>query len=214
MLRPHANRNVRPPLTSSPAPVSMFSLPSRARSRGYLPRRGRYLITLGPVAIAPVALYRALEFPIATVPPAAILATQGSLLPPRCRAASRARPPRDRPRRSDSARRPASTVLLLHGSGPRAPWPRPRQRTPRQSHAHPKARRLRRRGRTLAPSPSTAVDVHLRPRWRRRARAPHPVTGDAAVVLPGRACLSPGGHLCLPRPRLQGRILRSPFPSL
>ena len=88
----HALENTRPPPTSSYASVAVLGLPSRARSRGPLPRRVR-----PPVTLVSATLFLAVEVPIAAVPPATILPTRGSSLSPRRRAEGRARPPRDRP---------------------------------------------------------------------------------------------------------------------
>ena len=218
MLRPHAPGNGRPPLTSAPARRLW-----RARSRGSLPRR-----FAPPPCSSPSGSLSHWNFP-SRLCPATILPTRGSSLSPRRRAAGRARPPRDRsPRCGDRARR----------QGDRPPRPRlfasAACNSPQRRLARTPASSVARDPATISrPSSAVAVagtDAHSRPTGRGRRSLSAPLAAacprtlsccgrrgynvSTAAVLPGRASWTPGGHLCLSRPRLQGRTLRSPFPVL
>jgi len=220
MLRPHAPENVRPP-TSAPAPVTVL---------GLLSCRALAPAALFPDAFAPPLRsspsYSPSPWNFPSQPcPATILPTRGSSLSPRRCAAGRARPPRDRP--------PA--VATARGDRP----PRPRsfasaacvglRRWPPRTSAASVARDPAAISRPSTAAAVAGTDTHSRPAGRVRRPPAAPLAAarprtlfcrgrrgcsvSTAAVLPGRASWSSGGHLRLPRPRLQGRTLRSAFPA-
>ena len=185
---------------------------SRARSRGSLPRRVRSPAALVPFVIS-LSHWKLLLRPC----PVTTLPTQGSSLSPRRRAAGRARLPRDRPPAVATARgnRPPQPHSFASAASD-DPRQRP-ARTPSASTAHDPASISR-------PSTAMAVavagtDTDSRSAGRGLLLPAAPLAAarartlsccgqcgcgvSTAVVLPGRASWSPGGH-----PRLRGHVCR------
>ena len=198
------NRNVCPALTLAPAPVATLGLLS---CRALAPTSLFPDAFASPSRSSPLCSLLPWNFPLRLCP-AAILPTRGSSLLPRRRAAGRASPPRDRPpavatARSDRPPRPHSFASMAC-DGPRR---RP-QRTPAVSAARDPAAISR---------PSTAaaaagMNANSRPAGRGR----RPSAASASPRLPSSLAAHPGPQAAtsgIPRPRLQGRTLRSAFPT-
>ena len=181
MMRPQAPGNVRPPLTSAPAPVTVLGLWS---CRALAPAALFPDAFAPPLRSSPSCSPSPWNFPSQPCP-ATILPTRGSLLSPRRCAAGRARPPRDRP--------PA--VATARGDRP----PRPRsfasaacvglRRWPPRTSAASVARDPAPISRPSTAAAVAGADAHSRPASRGR----RPFAGDVASSSP-RPPSSPAAH--------------------